>query len=100
MGKRKVMREDYNAIKVPAGNDIIGIAKKMLGFDRMLVTCQDGHERLCRIRGKMKRRMWIRVGDIVLVSPWEVQTDERGDIIWRYTRNQADLLRRRGYLKI
>ena len=100
MGKRKVKREDYNTIKMPAGNDVIGIAKKMLGFDRLMVSCQDGHERLCRIRGKMKRRMWIRVGDIVLVSPWDVQATERGDIIWRYTRNQADVLRRKGYLKV
>jgi translation initiation factor 1A len=100
LGKRKVKREDYNAIKLPQGNDVIGIAKKMLGFDRILVSCQDGYERLCRIRGKMKRRMWIRVGDIVLVSPWDTQSTERGDIIWRYTRNQADVLRRKGYLKI
>ena len=100
MGKRKVKREDYNTIKMPAGNDVIGIAKKMLGFDRLMVSCQDGHKRLCRIRGKMKRRMWIRVGDIVLVSPWDVQPTERGDIIWRYTRNQADVLRRKGYLKV
>ena len=100
MGKRKVKREDYNALKMPAGNDVIGIAKKMLGFDRLMVSCQDGNERLCRIRGKMKRRMWIRVGDIVLVSPWETQSDIRGDVIWRYTRNQAEVLRRRGYLKI
>jgi len=100
LGKRKVKREDYNTIKMPAGNDVIGIAKKMLGFDRLMVSCQDGYERLCRIRGKMKRRMWIRVGDIVLVSPWDVQQTERGDIIWRYTRNQADVLRRKGYLKV
>ena len=100
MGKRKVTREDYNTIKVPAESDVIGIAKTMLGFDRMMVTCQDGHERLCRIRGKMKRRMWIRVGDIVLVSPWDFQADERGDIIWRYKRNQADWLKRKGYLKV
>ena len=100
MGKRKVKRENWNTIKMPAGNDVIGIAKKMLGFDRLMVSCQDGYERLCRIRGKMKRRMWIRVGDIVLVSPWDVQATERGDIIWRYTRNQADVLRRKGYLKV
>jgi translation initiation factor 1A len=100
VGKRKAKREDYNALKMPAGNDIIGIAKLMLGFDRLMVTCQDGKERLCRIRGKMKRRMWIRVGDIVLVSPWDFQSDTRGDIIWRYKRNQADWLRRKGYLKI
>ncbi len=99
MGKRKVKRDDYNVIKVPEGNDIIGIAKKMLGFDRMLVSCQDGNERICRIRGKMKRRMWIRVGDVVLVSPWDFQSDIRGDIIWRYKKNQLDWLKKRGYLK-
>ena len=100
MGRRRGGGEDFNAIKVPAGNDLIGIAKKMLGFARIMVSCQDGHERLCRIRGKMKRRMWIRVGDIVLISPWDFQSDERGDIIWRYKRNQADWLRRKGYLKV
>jgi len=100
VGKRKVRSEDYEALKPPSGNDVIGIAKKMLGFDRIMVTCQDGHERLCRIRGKMKRRMWIRVGDIVLVSPWDFQSDTRGDIIWRYKRNQIDWLKKKGYLKI
>jgi len=42
----------------------------MLGADHIMVKCQDGKERLCRIRGKLKRRVWIREGDIVLVSPW------------------------------
>jgi translation initiation factor 1A len=87
VGKRKVKSED--AFRVT----------KMLGGDRLLVSCQDGKERLCRIRGKMKRRMWIRLGDIVLVSPWDFQSDKRGDIIWRYKRNQAEWLRRNGYLK-
>jgi translation initiation factor 1A len=84
----------------PSKNDIYGIALKLLGYDRIMVKCQDGHERLCRIRGKMKRRVWIRVGDIVLVSPWDFQTDKRGDIIWRYTRGQAETLRRKGLVTI
>lgn len=85
---------------LPGGSEVLGIAVKMLGFDRILVKCQDGHERLCRIRGKMKRRVWIRLGDIVLVSPWDFQTDERGDLIWRYTKGQAERLRREGYLTL
>jgi translation initiation factor 1A len=48
----------------------------------------------------MKRRVWIREGDVVLVSPWDFQTDTRGDIIWRYTRGQADWLRKNGYLNV
>jgi translation initiation factor 1A len=101
VGKKKVKsEEEFKNMVLPAASDVIGIAEKMLGFDRVLVKCQDGHERLCRIRGKMKRRMWIRQGDIVLVSPWDFQSDKRGDIIWRYKRNQAEWLRRNGYLKI
>ena len=99
MGKRKVVSEEViHDMVMPAANDVLGIATKLLGFDRIMVKCQDGHERLCRIRGKIKRRVWIREGDIVLVSPWDFQSDSRGDIIWRYTRAQADLLRKNGYL--
>lgn len=99
MGKKKVVSEtDIQNMILPATTDVLGVAVKMLGFDRIMVKCQDGHERLCRIRGKIKRRVWIREGDIVLVSPWDFQSDSRGDIIWRYTRGQADWLRRKGYL--
>ena len=100
MGKRKIVSEDdINNIQLPVANDILGVAVKFLGFDRIMVKCQDGHERLCRIRGKMKRRAWIRLGDTVLVSPWDFQSDIRGDICWRYKRNQTELLRSKGYLK-
>ena len=101
MGKKKVLSEqELNKVVLPSANDIFGVAVKLLGYDRGLVKCQDGHERLCRIRGKMKRRVWIREGDIVLVSPWDFQTDKRGDLIWRYTRSQAEQLRRDGHVTI
>ena len=101
MGKKKVLSEgEINRLVLPGENEILGIAVKMLGYDRILVKCQDGHERLCRIRGKMKRRVWIREGDIVLVSPWDFQTAQRGDLIWRYTKGQAEQLRRQGYITI
>jgi translation initiation factor 1A len=101
LGKKKVLsEEELNEMVLPAANDVLGVAVKLLGFDRVLVKCQDGHERLCRIRGKMKRRVWIREGDIVLVSPWDFQSDKRGDIFWRYKRSQAELLRKKGYLTI
>ncbi len=99
MGKKKIVsEEDLGNMHLPAGNDVLGIAVKLLGFDRITVQCQDGHERLCRIRGKLKRRVWIRVGDIVLVSPWDFQSDARGDIYWRYRKNEAGWLRSKGYL--
>jgi len=101
LGKKKVIsEEELSEMVLPTANDVLGIAIRLLGYDRVLVKCQDGHERLCRIRGKMKRRVWIREGDVVLVSPWDFQSDKRGDLIWRYTRAQAEWLRKKGYLTI
>jgi len=83
MGKRKVISEpDFGNIVLPVANDVLGVAIQMLGNDRISVKCQDGYTRLCRIRGKMKRRVWIRIGDIY----------------WRYRRNEAEWLRKKGYL--
>ena len=101
MGKKKVIsEEEIHDMVLPTATDVLGIAVQLLGFDRILVKCQDGNQRLCRIRGKMKRRVWIREGDVVLVSPWDFQSDKRGDVIWRYTRSQAEWLRKNGYLSI
>jgi translation initiation factor 1A len=102
LGKKKVLSEGEltDGMTYPSANDVLGIAVKLLGFDRVLVKCQDGRERLVRIRGKMKRRVWVREGDVVLVSPWDFQSDKRGDLLWRYTKAQAELLRRKGYLTI
>jgi translation initiation factor 1A len=101
MGRKKIVSEvDLGNIQLPVANDVLGIATKMLGNDRLLVNCQDGRQRLCRIRGKIKRRIWIRVGDVVLVSPWDFQADKRGDIMYRYRRNETAWLRNKGILTI
>jgi translation initiation factor 1A len=101
LGKKKVLSEGaLSEMVYPSANDVLGLATKLLGFDRVMVKCQAGHERLCRIRGKMKRRVWIRVGDVVLVSPWDFESDKRGNVFWRYTRAQAEDLRRRGYITV
>lgn len=101
MGKKKIISErELKSMVYPSKYDVVGIVQKMLGNDRVMVKCSDGHVRTCRIRGKMKRRIWVREGDAVLVSPWEFQYETRGDIIWRYTKNQVDMLREKGYLTI
>ena len=98
--KRKVLsEEELQDIILPGEGQVLGVAVKMLGLDRIIVNCDDGKQRLCRIIGKLKRRVWIREGDIVLVSPWEFD-QKRGDLVWRYTKNQTDWLRRKGYLKM
>lgn len=101
MGKKKVLNEGaIGGLVYPGPGEVLGVVIKLLGFDRIMVKCQDGAERLCRIRGKMKRRVWIREGDIVIVSPWDFQTAERGDVVWRFTHSQSDTLRRKGILTL
>lgn len=70
----------------------------MLGANRVKVRCMDGKVRIGRIPGKMKKRIWIREGDIVIIVPWDFENG-KADVIWRYTRPQVDWLERKGYLK-
>jgi len=102
MGKKLVKNEGdiRKSMILPSEHDVLGIATKMLGQGRVMVKCQDGCNRVCRIRGKMKRRRWVRNDDVVLVSPWEFQSDRKGDIFFRYTRNQSRWLRDKGILKV
>jgi translation initiation factor 1A len=41
--------------------------------------------------------MWIRDHDLVLVAPWDFQSD-KADIIWRYTAANAEKLEQEGNL--
>ena len=102
MGKRLVKNEGdlRKGMMYPNKNDILGIVVKNYGQTRMNVKCQDGETRICRVRGKMKKRRWVREGDVVLVSPWDFQSEEKGDIIFRYISNQAYWLREHDYLNL
>ena len=61
--------------------------------------CEDSKHRIGRIRGKIKKRVWIRKGDLVIINPWEFETetpDKPGkcEITWRYTRAEISWLER------
>ncbi len=86
-------------VRLPRRGQILGEVEQLLGDRRMSVKCTDGHTRLCRIPGKVRRRIWIKEGNIVLVEPWEVQTTERGDVLWRYSTQQAQWLEHHGHLE-
>src|SRR5436853_273827 len=60
MGKRKVLSEaNLSEMLTPGPGQMYGTVKNLLGYDRVLVECADGVTRVCRIRGKMKRRVWL-----------------------------------------
>ena len=83
-----------------ADGEMFGIIIQMLGFDRVRVRCEDGNIRIGRIPGRMKKRVWMRIGDTVLLVPWDFQSDEKCDVIYRYRGNELDWLEKRGLLKV
>lgn len=91
--------EEIARIRIPKEGEVLGLVELMLGSDKLRVQCDDSKERIVRIPGKLRKRVWIRVGDIILIQPWKVMTDRRADVIWRYTRTQANWLQKKGYLK-
>ena len=91
--------EEVMRVRMPREGEVLGIAITMLGAGKISVECEDGYTRVCRIPGRLLKKVWIRVGDMVLVQPWKVQSNERGDIVWRYTRTETNWMRRRGYGK-
>jgi len=92
--------EEFTRIRLPkkSENEIIGIVESLLGANKLRVRCMDGVVRLVRIPGKMKKRMWIRDGDIVIVIPWSFQ-NEKANVVWKYTGPQVNWLERKGFLK-
>lgn len=86
-------------VRTPREGEVLGTVGEVLGASRFRVSCQDGRERICRVSGKFRRRIWVKAGDTVLLKPWGIQPEDRGDIIWRYTGTQAGWLQRRGFLK-
>lgn len=79
--------------------EMFAIVVDILGGERMRVFCEDGKHRIGRIRGKIKKRVWIRRGDLVIVNPWEWATESddklgKCEISWRYTRAEISWLER------
>lgn len=78
--------------------ETLGIVTGLMGGSRMRVQCKDGKERMCRIPGKLRNRIWVKDGDVVIVKIFEIQADSKGEIIWRYFPLQARILKEEGLI--
>jgi len=76
---------------------MFAIADEILGGRRIRAVCEDGLSRISRIPGKMRRRQWVREGDLIVVQPWDFQ-DEKANVCMRYTKTQSLYLSRKGVL--
>lgn len=74
-----------------------GQVLRMLGDSRVEVNCFDGTKRICIIRGTLRKKVWIKVGDMVLVGLRDYQ-DGKGDVITKYTEDDVKKLKSYGEL--
>jgi len=85
-------------VRLPRGEQKLGIIEQRHGGNKMMVACLDGKSRNCRVPGRLKRALWLRPGDVVMIEPWEFDKD-KGDVIFKYTPTQISWLKKNGYLK-
>lgn len=87
-------------VRLPRGREVLGIVQRRLGASRMRILCLDGKERICRIPGRLRRSLWVRENDVVLVEPWELESDKSGDVVFKYkSKVEVNFLKKKGYLK-
>ena len=103
-GKKGKKVKDNNEIERPLefksveDNQEYAQITKLLGNCRCSVLCVDGVERLAHIRGTMtKKKQWVKVGDLVLVSLREFEQN-KCDVIYLYTLKEARRLKLLGEL--
>lgn len=72
-------------------DQMVGRVIRNLGQRRLLIYCDDNVQRICKIRGGLRKRTWFSVGDIVLISMRELGVaqaeatkGERGDVLAKY----------------
>lgn len=92
--------DEFTRVRIPqkGANEVLGTVETLLGANKIRVRCMDGVVRLARIPGKIKKKIWIMEGDVVIVVPWSFQT-EKADIVWKYSSPQVNWLQRKGFLK-
>jgi translation initiation factor 1A len=93
---------EITRVKMPyrKNGEMFARVTDIYGQERMGVYCEDGKHRMGRIRGKIKKRVWIRKGDLVIVNPWDFETEIKGqkgkcEISWRYLKHEISWLDRR-----
>ena len=98
-GKKGSNQVDETNLRVtlpykPKG-EMFAVAETFQGGSRLQLICEDGERRMGRIPGKLRRRMWVRENDLLIVVPWSFQ-DSKADVKFRYTPTQTSNLKRKG----
>ena len=102
-GKKIRIRKNRNLIlkdKSSEGSQLYGIVSKRLGGKPayILVTCEDGVDRKCVVRGKFTKKVWMNPEDIVLINYNKDNDNLKGEIETKYSPQEVSKLKRMGEL--
>jgi len=92
--KSKQSRPIIKRARTPKKGQQYAVVREMSGGSRMRALCEDGYTRMIRIGGKLKRRMWCRIDDLIVIKPWVVQENEKADLVYRYLPAERNWLLR------
>jgi translation initiation factor 1A len=90
--------QEVKRVRRPQGDEVLGIVLRKEGGGKYRVYCTDGNERICRIPGSKKRGLWVKRDSVVLVDPWDIQGDEKGDIVNSYSNAETRWLEDHDFL--
>lgn len=89
-GKNKTLLE-------PEEGQEYAVVKDMLGNGRLRAFCEDGTDKIGRIRGSMRKyagKVIIDRGDLILVSARDFGNDDKVDVFHKYTHEDVSALMR------
>ncbi len=85
--------------RLPTKDEQFAVVIEMSGGSRMKAMCEDGNTRMVRIGGKLKKRMWCRENDLILVKPWVIQGEHKADLVYRYLPTERNwIIKKRNIL--
>jgi translation initiation factor 1A len=94
-GNKNTSQKQTRPLPIADLGQTYGLVSASLGDRRMRIECQDGTERIGRIRGKIRKRRssWINAGRYVIVAFREYQ-DEKCDIIELLSEDEVKRLKK------
>ncbi len=97
--KRGFDRRPKGEMPLPDENEgtMICVVQRNVGGGYLEVLCTDGEVYMARIPGKMRRRVWMNPGDVILFQPWGT-SDNKGDVVYKYFRDEVRKLIEKGYI--
>jgi len=96
-GNKNTTQKQTRPLPIAEFGQTYGLVTASLGDRRMKIDCQDGSERIGRIRGSIRKRKsnWINAGNYVIVALREYQ-DDKCDIIEILSEDEVKRLKRAG----